>query len=65
MSGGFLHFVYKITTEKGEYVIKILNPDIMKRKEALGNFNTANSIENKLKQNNINALYYDIFDCVF
>ena len=64
MSGGFLHFVYKIKTKKGEFVIKILNPQIMKRETALNNFENANVLENLLKQNQINAVYYNIFDNV-
>lgn len=64
MSGVFLHFVYKIKTHKCEYVIKILNPKIMERETALNNFEKANSLEKLLKQNQINAVYYNIFDSV-
>ena len=64
MSGGFLHFVYKICTQKSDFIIKILNPDIMKRQTALANYNNANMLEKLLQQNNINAIYYNIFDCV-
>ena len=64
MSGGFLHFVYKISTLNGEYIIKILNPDIMKREQALDNFKKANALENLIKKHNINAIYFDVFDYI-
>lgn len=64
MSGGFLHFVYKINTSNCEYIIKILNPDIMKRKQALNNFKKANKLESLIKKHNINAIYFDVFDYI-
>ena len=36
----------------------------MKRQTALANYNNANMLEKLLQQNNINAIYYNIFDCV-
>ncbi len=35
--GGLLHKMYHVKTDKGEYAVKVLNPDIMKRAEALQN----------------------------
>lgn len=37
VSGGLLHKMYKVTTVKGIYAVKVLNPEIMKRPEALQN----------------------------
>lgn len=57
LKGGLTHQMYKITTNKGKYVIKLLNPNIMKRPTALNNFNRADSYEEILKENDINAIY--------
>lgn len=35
VTGGLLHKMYHVSTDKGEYAIKALNPNIMKRTEAL------------------------------
>lgn len=37
VTGGLLHRMYHVTTDQGEYAIKLLNPDIMKRPEAMNN----------------------------
>lgn len=37
VSGGLLHRMYHVQTSQGEYAIKVLNPEIMKRPEALKN----------------------------
>lgn len=41
VSGGLLHKMYRVSTGKGEYAVKVLNPEIMKRPVALQN--TVNS----------------------
>lgn len=38
ISGGLLHRMFEVTTETGKYAVKQLNPDIMRRKEAVGNY---------------------------
>lgn len=38
VSGGLLHEMFKMETSQGWYAIKVLNPKIMKRKDALQNF---------------------------
>lgn len=38
ISGWLLHEMYKLTTDTGDYAIKVLNPEIMKRPEAYRNF---------------------------
>lgn len=57
VTGGFMHRMFKIVTEKGRYIIKLLNPNIMKRPTAMGNYKIADDIEEILKQNNIPAIY--------
>lgn len=37
VSGGFLHRMFRAETAAGVYAVKLLNPDIMVRPEALGN----------------------------
>ncbi len=37
VSGGLLHKMYRVTTDKGSFAVKILNSEIMKRSEALQN----------------------------
>ena len=41
VTGGLLHKMYRVTTDKGTYAVKVLNPEIMKRPAALRN--TVNS----------------------
>lgn len=41
VTGGLLHKMYRVSTDKGEYAVKVLNPEIMKRPVALQN--TVNS----------------------
>lgn len=41
VTGGLLHKMYRVSTDKGEYAVKVLNPEIMKRPTALRN--TVNS----------------------
>lgn len=57
VTGGFMHRMFKVVTEKGSYIIKLLNPNIMKRPTAIGNYKIADDIEEILQQNNIPAVY--------
>lgn len=57
VTGGFMHKMFKVVTEKGRYIIKLLNSNIMKRPSAMGNYKIADDIEEILKQNNIPAIY--------
>ncbi|MBQ2726313.1 MAG: aminoglycoside phosphotransferase family protein [Clostridia bacterium] len=38
LSGGHLHRMWAAETEHGRYAVKLLNPEVMSRPEALGNF---------------------------
>lgn len=57
VSGGLTHKMYKIVTNKSKYIVKLLNPNIMKRPTALSNFRKADAFEELLKENNIDAVY--------
>ncbi len=57
VSGGLTHRMFKIFTDKGKYIVKLLNPNIMKRPTAINNFNIADKFEEILKENNIEAIY--------
>ena len=57
VNGGLTHRMFKIFTDKGKYIVKLLNPNIMKRSTAMDNFNRADSFEEILKSNNIKAVY--------
>ena len=57
VTGGLTHKMYKIETNKDNYVVKLLNPNIMKRPTALGNFEKADKFEELFKENNIEAIY--------
>ena len=39
VKGGFMHRIFKVVTERGSYIIKLLNPNIMKQ---AGNKNGVN-----------------------
>lgn len=49
VSGGFLHRMYKVDTETGSYAVKHLNPNIMQRPSAMGNFKRAEALESVLE----------------
>lgn len=62
IKGGLTHRMFKIFTDKGKYIVKLLNPNIMKNPTAMDNVNIAEKYEELLKQNNIKAIYYLIFN---
>ena len=80
ISGGLMHKMFKVETEKGIYCVKVLNPEVMSRKEAYGNFVVSESVSNLAKQNGIpvsssldidgnyltklDDMYYMVFDYV-
>ena len=57
VSGGLTHKMYKFETDKDKYIVKLLNPNIMKRSTALANFEKADKFEEIFKENNIEAIY--------
>ena len=48
VTGGLMHKMYHVSTDQGEYAIKLLNPDIMKRPEALTNMIHSELVSNAL-----------------
>lgn len=51
--GGFLHKNYLFVSDLSKWVIKLLNPEIMKRKEALANYDMAEQWERLLEENGL------------
>lgn len=49
VTGGYLHQMYKLETSTGVYAVKVLNEGIMKRPEAIGNFQRAERLEDILE----------------
>lgn len=49
VSGGLLHRMYHVVSDLGEYAVKVLNPDIMNRPEALQNMINSENIADKLQ----------------
>lgn len=54
--GGLLHIMYKMQTEKGNYAVKALNPQIMKRENALKNMIFSENVSRIAFDSGINAL---------
>ena len=57
VTGGLTHRMFKVVTDRGRYIVKLLNPNIMKRPTAISNFDRADRLEEMLKENNISAIY--------
>ena len=53
VSGGFMHRMYKVTTDSGVFAVKHLNAEIMKRPGAHENYSRAEKIEKILENNDI------------
>ncbi len=80
LSGGLMHKMFKVETDKGTYAIKILNPEVMSRGDAYDNFVISEKISNLAKNNGIivssallindnyltkyDDMYYMVFDFV-
>lgn len=56
LTGGFMHKMYSLFTTKGKYAIKLLNPYIMQREDAMDNFRAAEDLERRLEKTNIPIL---------
>lgn len=48
VTGGLMHKMYHVSTDQREYAVKMLNPDIMKRPEALTNMINSELVSNAL-----------------
>lgn len=53
VSGGFMHRMYKVVTDRGIYAVKHLNSEIMKRPDAQANYARAEKIEESLEKSDI------------
>ena len=62
VSGGLLNRMYKVTTSKGTYAIKYLNPEVMKRPNAINNHIFAEKVANIAKLNNIQCISANIYN---
>lgn len=49
VTGGLMHKMYHVITDEGEYAVKILNPDIMQRPEAMQNMINSELVSNRLQ----------------
>lgn len=56
LSGGFMHKMYKISTQQGTFALKLLNPFVMQRETAMDNYAKAERIEILLEQQGIPIL---------
>ena len=53
ISGGLMHKMFKVETYKCIYCVKVLNPEVMSRKEAYSNFVASESVANLAEKNGI------------
>lgn len=65
LSGGFMHKMYKVETDLGIYAIKILNPEVMNRKDAFVNYEISEKISNLADKNNLSVSSAKIFENKF
>lgn len=56
LSGGFTHRMFRLDTTTGVYAVKLLNPEIMRRPDAMDNYRTAEYFEALLEQENLPIL---------
>ncbi|MBR6537309.1 MAG: GNAT family N-acetyltransferase [Lachnospiraceae bacterium] len=54
--GGFMHKMYSLFTTQGKYAVKLLNPFIMQREDAMDNYRAAEAFETMLEQTDIPIL---------
>ena len=62
LSGGFMHKMYSLFTTKGKYAVKLLNPYVMKREDAMSNYRTAEKLEAALVENHIPVLAAHLYN---
>jgi len=56
LSGGYTHRIFRVETTLGTYAVKLLNPEIMQRPDALDNYRAAETFEALLEQNHLPIL---------
>jgi len=62
VTGGLLNRMYKVVTLTGVYAVKHLNPEVMKRPNAINNHIFAEKIANEAKINNIKCVAANIYN---
>lgn len=62
LNGGFMHQMYRLETDQGNYAMKLLNPFIMQRATAMANFAEAERLERELEDRNLQILPALTFD---
>lgn len=62
VQGGFLHQMYQMKTDTGTYVVKMLNPNIMIRPDAMDNYAEAGRLERMIEKNGIPIIPSLIFN---
>lgn len=62
VTGGLTHRMFRVFTDKGKYIIKLLNPNIMKRSSSIDDCDKAERYEEIFKKNGIKAVYSLIFN---
>lgn len=60
--GGLLNRMYKVRTTTETYAIKLLNPEVMKRENAISNHIFAETVSNIAKANDVSCLPAKIID---
>ena len=50
VSGGLMHRMFRVRAAGQDYAVKLLNPEIMKRPEAMRNYRRAESLERILEE---------------
>lgn len=56
LSGGYTHRMFALTTDRGRYAVKLLNPEIMQRPDALDNYRAAEAFEALLEERGLPIL---------
>ena len=64
VTGGLLNRMYKVTTSTGIYAIKHLNPEVMKRPNAINNHVFAEKVANFAKMNGIKCISANIYNAI-
>ncbi|MCR4657136.1 MAG: aminoglycoside phosphotransferase family protein [Lachnospiraceae bacterium] len=62
VSGGLMHKMYKVPASSGCYAVKCLNPEIMKRPQAMENYREAERLESILKEHGLSVVAALSFD---
>jgi len=62
VTGGLMHRMFRVETDKGTFAIKCLNPEIMKRPGVMENYAKAEALEKILEDNNIPVVAALSFD---